>query len=223
MIHALLTQYGGRFIIFLVIVFSSGTFMSEIALRFSDADAGVELSAEQFASADFKEPFIYERVQGRLVVRSPAGPEHRKVSRPFRRELGLYWGTHKELVEEVDVEGWVSTSSVDDRIPDICVYLFGESGGKTVPVRVPDLIFKFVSQDRLDQERDYIDKRREYYIIGVREYVIVDRFKQAVLVLSYQDGGDFAEHSLKANETYVTPLLPGLTVDLAEVFTSIVS
>jgi Uma2 family endonuclease len=104
-----------------------------------------------------------------------------------------------------------------------CVYLFGESSGKTVPARVPDLIFKFVSQDRLDQERDYIDKRREYYIIGVREYVIVDRFKQAVLVLSYQDGGDFAEHSLKANETYVTPLLPGLTVDLAEVFTSIVS
>jgi hypothetical protein len=124
MIHALLTQYGGRFIIFLVIVFSSGTFMSEIALRFSDADAGVELSAEQFASADFKEPFIYERVQGRLVVMSLAGPEHRKVSRPFRRELGLYWGTHKELVEEVDAEGWVSTSPVDDRIPDICVYLF---------------------------------------------------------------------------------------------------
>jgi Uma2 family endonuclease len=195
--------------------------MSETALRLSDADAGVELSAQQFASADFKEPFIYERVQGRLVVMSPAGPEHRRVSRPFRRELGLYWGTHKELVEEVDVEGWVATGPAEDRIPDICVYLFGESSGTTVPTRVPDLIFEFVSQDRSDQERDYIDKRQEYYRIGVREYVIVDRFKQAALVLTYQKGGDFAEHRLKANETYETSLLPGLRVDLPEAFTSI--
>ena len=51
-----------------------------------------------------------------------------------------------------------------------------------MPHRVPDVIFEFVSQDRSDQERDYIDKRAEYHAIRVREYVIVDRFKQPVLV-----------------------------------------
>jgi Uma2 family endonuclease len=186
-------------------------------LQLSEADAGMALTAEEFASAEFKEPFIYERVQGRLVVMSPAGPEHRGVSKPFRRELGGYWYSHRDLIDEVDVEGWVATSPDDDRIPDICVCLHGPKTGQTVPDRVPDLIFEFVSKDRSDQERDYIDKRREYHAIGVREYVIVDRFKQAVLVLEHRPG-DFAERWLKATDAYTTPLLPGLSVSLAEVF-----
>ena len=148
---------------------------------------------------------------------SPAGPEHRKVSRPFRRELGLYWGTHAEAIDDVDVEGWVATSEDDDRIPDICVYLAGATSGETVPRRVPELVFEFVSADRSDQERDYIDKRAEYQAIGVREYVIVDRFKQAVLVLTWQQQ-DYAERVLSAQDTYETSLLPGLQVSLAEAF-----
>lgn len=191
--------------------------MSLVALKLGPQDAGRALSAEEFAAADYQEPFIYERVKGRLVVMSPAGPGHRGVSRPFRRQLGLYWGLHPDLVDDVDVEGWVSTSPDDDRIPDICVYLAGSSSHLVVPQRVPDLIFEFVSQDRSDQERDYIDKRAEYHAIRVREYVIVDRFKQQVLVLTWKRG-DYSERVLSRDETYATPLLPGLAVSLAEVF-----
>jgi len=105
--------------------------------------------------------------------------------------LGGYWSSHPDLIDDVDVEGWVSTSDEDDRIPDICVYLAGASSAETVPRRVPDLIFEFVSANRSDQERDYIDKRAEYHAIGVKEYVIVDRFKQAVTVLTWE-AEDFA-------------------------------
>ncbi len=191
--------------------------MSIVALKLGHADAGRRLSADEFASADYQEPFTYERVKGRLVVMSPAGQEHREVSRPFRRELGGYWHAHQDLVEEVDVEGWVATSPDDDRIPDICIYLAGKASGQTVPHRVPDLIFEFVSQDRSDQERDYIDKRAEYHAIRVKEYVIVDRFKQQVLVLTWKRR-DYAERVLTTGDVYTTPLLPGLTVALAEVF-----
>ncbi|MEO8498104.1 MAG: Uma2 family endonuclease [Planctomycetota bacterium] len=193
--------------------------MGTIALRVGPGDAGLRLSSEEFASALTAAPFIYERVNGRLVVMSPAGPEHRRISRPFRRELGLYWGTHPELVDDVDVEGWVSTSEDDDRIPDICVYLAGESSDEVVPLRVPDVIFEFVSADRSDQERDYIDKRLEYHRIGVKEYIIVDRFKQAILILLWQPS-DYAEQILGREATYTTPLLPGLQVALGEVFDS---
>jgi Uma2 family endonuclease len=117
----------------------------------------------------------------------------------------------------VDVEGWVSTTPDDDRIPDICVYLAGKSSRLRVPQRVPDVIFEFVSQDRSDQERDYIDKRAEYHAIRVKEYVIVDRFKQQVLVLTWKRG-DYAERVLTREDVYTSPLLPGLTVSLAEVF-----
>ena len=93
--------------------------MVDTALNLTPQHAGIALTAEEFASAKFQEPFIYERVQGRLVVMSPAGPEHRRVSRPFRRELGGYWHSRPHIVDEVDIEGWVATSSADDRIPDI--------------------------------------------------------------------------------------------------------
>ncbi|MGH7202070.1 MAG: Uma2 family endonuclease [Planctomycetaceae bacterium] len=186
-------------------------------LQLGPLDAGRRLSHEEFALADYKEPFTYERVQGRLVVMSPAGPEHRGVSRPFRRELGGYWSLHPGVVDDIDYEGWVATSEDDDRIPDICVYLAGESSHLTVPHRVPDVIFEFVSESRADQERNYIHKRAEYHRIGVREYVIVDRFKRSVLVLTWQEG-DYAERTLSADDVYTTPLLPELQVELSEVF-----
>ena len=193
--------------------------MLETSLNLTSEHAGTRLSAAEFARARFEGPYIYERVKGRLVVMSPAGPEHRRVSRPFRRALGLYWGLHTEVVDEVDNGGWVATSANEDRIPDICVYLKGSSSGQTVPRRLSDIIFEFVSQDRSDQERDYIDKRGEYFQIGVREYVIVDRFKNAVLVLTFQDGADdYRERWLANDGQYTTTLLPGLSVDLREVF-----
>lgn len=191
--------------------------MLKTELALGPHEAGMRLSAAEFATAQFEEPYVYERVKGRLVVMSPAGPDHRKVSRPFRRELPAYWSTHRDKVDDVDVEGWVATSPDDDRIPDICVYLAGTSSNETVPNRVPDLIFEFVSGERADQERDYIFKRAEYHRIGVREYVIVDRFKRAVLVLTWQSD-DFAERTLSPDDVYTTSHLPGLAVSLDEVF-----
>jgi Uma2 family endonuclease len=186
-------------------------------LRLGPDDAGRLVSAEEFANREFVEPFQYERVRGRLVVMSPAGPDHRLLSRPFRRKLNVYWAEHLSVVEDVDVEGWVATSPYDDRLPDICVYLVGDDAGRRVPQRVPPLVFEFVSESRSDQERVYIHKRDEYHAIGVKEYVIVDRFKRSVLVLTWQPG-DYAEHSLTEHDSYSTPLLPGLAIPLTEAF-----
>ncbi len=186
-------------------------------IRLGPDDAGRVVSREQFATLDFQPPYKYERVQGRLVVMSPPGPGHRKVSRPFRRELGGYWAAHRELIDDVDVEGWVATSPDDDRLPDICVYLAGEQSGVDVPDRIPEMVFEFVSESRRDQERDYIHKRREYHDIGVREYVIVDRFKSSVLVLVWQEDG-YDERTLTGDDSYTSPLLPGLSIPVKTAF-----
>jgi len=191
--------------------------MEQTIVRLSPADAGMKISADLFACAPTQAPFIYERVQGRLVVMSPAGPEHRSVSRPFRHELGGYWHAHPRHVDEMDVEGWLSTSPDDDRLPDICVYLSGPDSDQVVPHRIPELIFEFISADRSDQERDYIAKRREYHEIGVKEYVIVDRFKKSVLILTHCCAEDYSERWLYDGD-YTTVWLPGLKVSLAEVF-----
>ncbi len=183
-------------------------------------DAGRRLTRAEYADADFAEPYQYERVRGRLVVMSPAGPEHRFVSRPFRRKLNVYWEEHLSLVEDVDVEGWLATSPDDDRLPDICVYLKGDDAQRRVPDRVPAVVFEFVSKRRSDQERDYIHKRDEYHAIGVKEYVIVDRFKRSVLVLRWQPDG-YAEHTLAEHDFYSTPLLPDLVIPLSEAFAQV--
>ena len=180
-------------------------------------DAGRAVTADEYREAEFAEGFRYERVRGRLVVMAPAGNEHTCTSRPFRRLLGGYWGDHPDRVDDVDVKGWLATSPDDDRLPDICVYLAGESSEIRIPERVPELIFEFVSGNRADQERDYIHKRAEYHAVGVREYVIVDRFKQQALVLTW-NRDDYAEHVLDATDEYTTPLLPGLKVGLEEAF-----
>ncbi len=185
--------------------------------RLGPDDAGCRVTADEFRSADFAEGFTYERVRGRLVIMPPAGPEHRRASRPFRRTLGHHWGEHRDRVDDVESEGWVSTSPDDDRIPDICVYLAGPSSSEDVPDRVPELIFEFVSRNRADQERDYIFKRGEYHGNGVQEYVIADRFKRQALVLTWQPD-DYAERVLGDADEYATPLLPGLAVPMPEVF-----
>lgn len=191
--------------------------MQDTILQLGPDDAGLKLTHEEFAQADYQEPFRYERVRGRLVVMPPPGEEHRLVSRPFRRELGGYWSQYRERVDDVDVAGWLATSEDDDRIPDICVYLAGPTSGRRRPQRVPDLTFEFVSGSRADQERDYIAKREEYHQVGVQEYVIVDRFKNQFLVLSWA-AGDYEERVLQADDVYETPLLPGLSIALAECF-----
>jgi Uma2 family endonuclease len=191
--------------------------MPEVLLRVGPKNAGERISAEEFASAEFIPPYRYERVRGRLVVMAPAGPDHRESSRPLYRKLVRYWDDHDDVVDYVDVEGWVKTTTLDDRLPDICVYLTATASGKKVPQRVPDVIFEIVSESRSDQERDYIDKREEYHRIGVKEYVIVDRFKREALVLTWR-AEDYDERTLDENAVYTTPLLPGLAIPLADAF-----
>ena len=89
--------------------------------RLGPAEAGRWLTREEFAAAQFQEPYIYERVMGRLLVMSPAEPEHRFVSRPFRRQPSGDWDRHPDLVDNVDIEGWVATSEDNDRLQDTCV------------------------------------------------------------------------------------------------------
>jgi Uma2 family endonuclease len=51
-------------------------------------DNGRLVSDDEFAAADFAEPWKYERVEGRLVVMYPNGPEHVRHFRALARSPG---------------------------------------------------------------------------------------------------------------------------------------
>jgi Uma2 family endonuclease len=187
--------------------------MSKPQLFITDADADVELSAAEYAEADFRPPWKYERAHRRIVVIPPPGHYHHVITGVIRSHLGAYQLAHPDIVEFVFQESWLRVDEDTDRHPDITVYLLANSPGEEILTRVPDIVFEVVSPGRPAHDRDYVSKRNEYETAGVREYVIVDRFEHRVTVLR-RDGGAFVESTLRDNDDYTSPLLPDLRISL---------
>lgn len=179
-------------------------------------DHGRLISAEEYASAEYDEPWEYERVEGRLVVISPDGQEHVDTSEPWRDRLVVYKLAHPEVVQIVKSDAWVRVDGGTDRIGDIGVYLSTNRSVPKIPDRVPDLMFEIVSPGQEAHDRDYIEKRADYHRLGVREYIIIDRFLKRVTVLTQTPNG-YAERVLTLTDIYTSALLPGFAVPLAEV------
>jgi Uma2 family endonuclease len=186
-------------------------------LKLGKSDEGRLVSSEEFAEADFDEPWKYEREDGRLIVMSPSGGGHLRATIPWRNRLIVYEETHPGVIEMIAIEAWIRVHDGTDRIGDIGVYLVCEGPQPDVPDRIPDMMFEIVSPDKASRNRDYVRKRTEYHLLGVREYVIIDRFKRAVTVLTLEADG-YAERILGVGDDYESPLLPGLVISIMNVF-----
>ena len=154
-------------------------------------DAGRLISGAEFASAEFEPPWIYERVGGRLEILSPEGKDHVRTSTPWLNHLVSYAVAHPDRVQAVVPSPWVRIDGDTERIGDIGVYLGGLLDDLNLPDQIPDIIIEFVSPSKKDRRRDYVLKRANYEQVGVREYVIVDRFRPP------GDGLDLARRSVR--------------------------
>jgi Uma2 family endonuclease len=79
---------------------------------------------------------------------------------------------------------------------------------------VPRIIVEFVSEGKINQERDYVAKRAEYREIGVGEYWIIDRFRRTLAVFIFSGESD-QERVVSEQQSYSSPLLPGFELPLA--------
>jgi len=184
-------------------------------LSLGRADHGRVVSADEFVDAEFDDSGVYERAHGRLVVMTPEGIDHVLASNPWRNRLIVFQFQNPGIIHEVVTQNWVRPDRDTDRIGDIGVFL--ATRPFNLPDGAPDLMFEIVSAGKANRIRDYVTKRAEYEAIGVKEYVIVDRFERMVTVLTLGDGR-YAERVLTDADTYETPLLPGFAVRLSEVF-----
>lgn len=184
--------------------------MSQTQLLLTQSDAGIELTREEFLEVEFDPQWRYERAQGRLVVMPPPEFGHHVVAMSFRNHLGAYMLAHSDSAEFVFRESHTVVDDDTDRIPDIAVYLKSNEEVPEFPFRVPDLVFEVVSAGWASM------KRGEYERLGVREYVIVDRFDHRLTVLTLNDG-HYSEAWLSSKDVYTSPLLPGLSIPLAGV------
>ena len=102
-------------------------------------------------------------------------------------------------------------------IPDLSVFLRppGDESDVSAAGNIPDIVIEILSSDR---NRDLVRKRQLYAEAGVREYWIFDPVNDTVLPLELQNGEYADRPLLTAADTLTTPLLPGLSIPLADLF-----
>ena len=188
--------------------------MLETRLKLGPTDQGRTIAPETFVEAEFEEPYRYERVEGRLVVMSPSGKAHNRVAWAILKRLSVYDTNHPGTIEMAVQEAWMRTQETHDRLGDIAVYLTADEPQPDVQYEmVAGIVFEVVSEG--SEERDYVIKRKEYYDLGIQEYVIVDPFRKVVVVLT-PNGEGYADRESLSGDTYRSSLLPGFTLSLTE-------
>ena len=80
----------------------------------------------------------------------------------------------------------------------------------------PDLVVEILSPSTERHDRGY--KRTMYARNGVREYWLVDPAAETVEVLTEAEEGFVTESIFQREQTLLSPLLPGLSIDLNRVF-----
>ena len=130
-----------------------------------------------------------------------------------------YLNAFDEPPGEVYVELVVIISQETGRIliPDLSIFVRspGDQSDISAAGRIPDIVIEILSTDR---NRDLVRKRQLYAEAGVREYWIFDPVNDTVFPLELH-GGEYTQRpTLTAADTLTTPLLPGLSIPLADIF-----
>jgi Uma2 family endonuclease len=182
---------------------------------------GRKMSLKAFEFAKVEDGYLYELARGYIVVSEVASFPHMRRVGLIRRHLDYYAVMNPGRVYEIcgtmecklPIPVWES-----ERHPDIAVYLTAPKGPKdrTLWRRwIPDLTIEVVSESSRD--RDYTQKRDEYWTLGVKEYWIVDAKLQQVLILR-RGRAEWIEKTLGPADVCVTKLLPGFKLPCREIF-----
>jgi Uma2 family endonuclease len=172
---------------------------------------GITLTPEEFdAIDDWKEGYRYELIQGVLIV----SPMPAKGERSPNDILGYYFHTYRfshpqgAALEDTVTEETLQLVS-NRRRADRVIWL-ATAEARDLSTVLPEIVIEFVSKRKRDQHRDYVLKREEYVLAGVKEYWVIDRFRRTLTAYRGID----TEIAIHPGEFYTTPLLPGFELPL---------
>jgi Uma2 family endonuclease len=172
---------------------------------------GMLMTPEEFdAVEDAEEGYVYELVHGVLVVSPPALPMESGPNDELGYLLRVFWEKHPGVMDATVPQHYMRTPT-SRRIADRAIWA---GLGRMPEFRqdVPTITVEFVSGDRRDRQRDYIDKRQEYIAAGIKEYWITDRFRRTLTAVRPGQQDQVVDE----NTTFKTPLLPGFELPLAK-------
>ncbi|HSQ55312.1 MAG TPA: Uma2 family endonuclease [Gemmata sp.] len=184
-------------------------------------DHGRKMSLREFEFAAVEEGNHAELARGYVVVSEVPNLPHALLTAFIRRHLDHYHVENPDSLYlilgamecKLLVPDWDS-----ERHPDIAVYLTAPKGKKDRTMWrtwIPELVIEVVSE--ASRDRDYTEKRDEYWTLGVKEYWIVDAKLQQVLVLR-RGRSRWTEKTLTPADACETKLLPGFKLACKKVF-----
>ena len=159
----------------------------------------------------------YELIEGELIMAPAPTPKHQLISvyfvmflAPFVRNHGL---------------GWIFPAPIDVHLsdtnllqPDIIFVSNEREGiiGETNIQGAPDLVIEIASTRTRTLDRTV--KRELYERFGVLEYWMAYPVEETVAVLRLENGRFESVGHYTREDSITTPLLPGLAIDLNEIF-----
>lgn len=181
-------------------------------LRLGPRSAGILLSAAEFDRARFRRGWRYELINGVLVVSPSPSRKERHPNEYLGVLLVRYQEDHPQgsTLDLTLPEETIETKQ-DRRRVDRAIW--AGQGRDPEEGEVPTIVAEFVSEGKINQERDYVVKRAEFREIGVREYWVFDRFRRTMTVYIFSGESDEVR-VISENQSYESSLLPGFEVPL---------
>jgi Uma2 family endonuclease len=182
------------------------------------APASVKFTYEDFLNFP-NDGKRHEIIDGAHYVTPSPNTRHQRTCTALAAMLWAYLKHHP--IAEVFVAPFdVVFSDLDVVEPDLLVISRDRAGVLTDQhVRgAPDLVVEILSPGT--RKTDEMTKRKLYERFGVREYWIVDAELEVIKIYRQTDQGFVraAELSVEHADALTTPLLPGFTAALAEIF-----
>ena len=179
---------------------------------------GMRMSLEEFLAIDETDG-KWELDDGVLHIMPSGTPDHQFLGFQFSRQLDDYLGSFEDPPAQFYQEMTSVLSRELQRAPepDIVIILNERRGivSRTRVEAAPDIVIEILSTDR---NRDLVHKRHIYAEAGVLEYWPIDPRDDTVTQLELRDGEYFERTVLGAGDNLTTPLLPGLSIQLADIF-----
>ena len=179
---------------------------------------GMRMSLDEFLALDETDG-KWELDDGVLYIMATGTPDHQfligELIWNFRNYLNGFDEPPAQFYHEITTI--LSRELERAPEPDLVIILNErrEIVGRTHLEAPPDIAIEILSADR---NRDLVRKRQIYAEAGVLEYWTVDPQEDTVTQLELRDGEYIERAVLGAEDTLTTPLLPGLSIPLTDIF-----
>ncbi len=167
----------------------------------------------------------YELIGGKLFVSRAPHLDHQRTITNLMRVFLPY--LEKNPIGEIFTTPGVIFSRENAVIPDL-VFATHETVAKSVAgenqkfdgkfIAAPEMMIEILSYGKQDIRRDRIYKRTLYGDYGVKEYWVVDGMFNTIEVYRLEEGGHQLLKRFEINETIETPILPGFSLQLSDIF-----